>query len=616
MKTNKLNIVFSLLAWIMLAFSACQPEEYSLGEMISKDDLQYSITQDSDDPNLVILESETPGVTPLWVTPMGRSTSVNDTVKIPFAGEYDFVYGVQSDGGFVRADTFNLEITTNNLMYVEDPLWEKLTGGVGEEKTWLLDLDADGVSKYFDGPLYFYGTDDSWETVTEGEEVDGDSWNWKPSWEGNQWLMPEGDYGTMTFRLKDNATVTVNHEMLGRQEEGTYFLDADAKTLSMTDAAPLHDEERDDQVSSWGDIKVLSLTEDAMQLAVLRDQSDEGEALLVYNFISKEYAENWEPTDQADPEPELPEGWKEEVSKVVNKEITWKLSEQNPLDWCNLDGSRINGWETPEDYPDWLGTPDPSEYEDFALTLNSEDNTVVFNSPDGTTQEGTYELDEKGIYTFTDISPDFTIVGWANFSLTEDDQLRIMSIEKNDAGDVTDMWVGAKDPEKPEYMAYHLVPEISGGGDGENEAQGTQLDFDNSKLDFGDLEDNGNFRLELYNDFGSTAEDPPLNPEDVIFENKVEVTFTLEGVTLSDGAEGSYNTAFQLASTDWDFEYFGDGTDSGVATVTGDGTYTTTFEPESAYEGALVFAVDILDLSADIDDMSSVDVTIDEVVLY
>jgi len=41
---------------------------------------------------------------------------------------------------------------------VDNILWTLLSGGVDKEKTWYLDLDAEGVSRYFAGPLYFYGT--------------------------------------------------------------------------------------------------------------------------------------------------------------------------------------------------------------------------------------------------------------------------------------------------------------------------------------------------------------------------------------------------------------------------------------------------------------------------
>lgn len=612
MKTKFFNICFSVLAVVTLMFTACQPEEYELGQMLSKEELKYSIVQDAEDPNAIILLARNDGYAPFWVTPMGRTTKINDTIRIPFEGVYDFVYGVVTPGGVVQADTFELELTTTNLNYVNDPLWEKLTGGVGEEKTWFLDLNEEGQSRYFNGPLYFYGTDDSWATVTEGQTIEGDSWNWSPDWEGNQWLMPAADYGSMTFSLKGNATVTVDHKVLGRVDNGTYFLDAGAKTLSMTDAAPLHDETRDGQVVNWGDIRVMSLTEEAMQLGVIRDEalSGEGPAMLVYNYVSKDYYENWTPADLPDPEPELPAGWQEDVSKVVSNTITWTLSDQNPLDWSGLDGVRLNGWNAPEDYPDWLGIPDPAVYEGFELTLNSEDNTVGYVAPDGTTQEGTYELDDKGIYTFEGISPSFSVIGWASFGLTADNQLRIMSIEKDADGNVTDMWVGAKDPEKPEYMTYHLVPQFGGAGEGE-EPQATSLTIDNSKLAVGDIEENGNLRLELFNEYGSTKEDPPLDVSELSSFSSIEVTFTLSGVTLNEGAAGTYDASMYYADADWEPQGNGE-----TITVNGDGTYTVSFDPGSVSEGVMVFVIDIVGLGADIADMAAVTATIDEVLVY
>ncbi len=614
MKKN-FNKYFTFLV-VILAFAACQPEEYMLGEMISKESLNYSITQNPNDPNMIFLESLTPGVTPLWQTPMGRSTSLVDTVKIPFAGDYEFIYGVESAGGYVQADTFNLSISTNNLLYVDDPMWTMLTGGVGNSKTWLLDLDENGVSKYFAGPLYFYGTDNGW--LEGGEEgcYGEDCWNWNPDWPGNTWLMPEGDYGTMIFDLIGGANISVDHQMIPSRgsEAGTYFLDADAKTLKITDATPLHDEGRDGQVIDWGDLKVMSITENTLQLAALRDEalSGEGPTLLVYNYISQEYADNWVPEDVPDPEPTLPEGWQDDVSQIVNTTITWKLSETNPIDWANLDGSMMNGWQAPEDYPDWLGTPDISVYGDFSMTMNSADESVVFVTPDGTETSGTYSLDEKGIYSFDVPVPSFTVINWASFAADANNQLRILQIEKDAGGNVIGMWVGAISADKPEYMAYHLVPGSEGddGGDG---PEGTEVPFDNSKIVTGDLEGNGNLRLELYNDFGSTKADPPLDATSVVFDNRIEITFTLSGISLAEGASGSYSAAIGLADADWSSQYWGGG--AGDVTVNGDGTYTV-FADAADFDTALVFVIDISGLAADLTDVSAVTATIDKIVMY
>jgi hypothetical protein len=237
---------------------------------------------------------------------------------------------------------------------------------------------------------------------------------------------------------------------------------------------------------------------------------------------------------------------------------------------------------------------------------------VEYVAPDGTTETGTYTLDEKGIYTFDGIAPSFSVIGWASFGLTADNQLRIMSIEKDADGNVSGMWVGAKDPAKPEYMAYHLVPSAGSSAEGNGgEPQPTSLTVDNSKLSFGDIEENGNLRLELFNEYGSTKEDPPLDVNELSSFSSIEVTFTLSGVSLNDGAAGTYDASMYYADADWEPQGNGE-----TITVNGDGTYTVSFNPGSVSEGVMVFVVDIVGIGEDISDMTSVTATIDEVLVY
>lgn len=451
-----------------MLFTACQPDEYELGDLLKKEELKYSITQDASDPNAIVLQAQNPGHQPFWITPMGRSTLAQDTVRIPFEGEYSFVYGVISAGGVVQADTFKLNLTTTNLNYVNDPLWTLLSGGVGEEKTWIWDNGSYGLAP---GPL-------SYADPSVDQEFQNYSANWDP---GN---MPPGSTdenmgwnSTMTFSLKNGAFFSAVKYNEGGTEEnpklesGTYFLNVNSKTLDIVDANLLRPDNYIENASNWNTaIKVLELTENQLRVAIMRT-NDEGPWYYILSYVSKDYADNYDPGDVPDPEPQLPADWKEEVSQVVSTTITWKLSTKNPLDWAYLDGSRMNGWNAPEDYPDWLGTPDPSVYEGFSLVMNSADGSVVYTSPDGTQETGSYSLDEKGIYTFEGIAPSFSVIGWASFGLTAENQLRILSIEKDVLGNLSGMWVGAKDPVKPEYFAYHLVPSMGGSSDAVDPAE-------------------------------------------------------------------------------------------------------------------------------------------------
>lgn len=620
---KKIINILSLTLAVVLMMTSCQMDEPELDSLIQSDDLAYEITQNPEDPNMVIIESLTPGVIPLWITPMGRSTRVKDTIRLPFSGTYDFIYNVSSGGGFASADTTTLEITTMNLSYVDDPLWNVLTGGgPGHKKEWVMDTDG----KYFSGGLSFFGTDNGW--LASGDPFDsfdagcygGDCWTWSPdsAWLVQNNALAEGDHGVMTFSLEGGAIFSaVKPQEGGVEEEGTYFLDINAKTLRITDASILRSYKPTSNgltgVSDWSNYTLFALDENTLRLGVVRDKDVDGEgsAMLVYNFISKEYSDNWVPADTPDPEPELPDGWMQDVSAIVDSELTWILSPETPFNFAGLDGSLLYDWSSPDNYPDSIGIDAsvPATYADFSLTFNSEDYTVQYVDPSGNVTDGTYELDETGTYSFVGITPMFDLGSVYSLKTSEDNQWRILSIQKNESGAVAGMWVGVLNEETREYMAYHLLLVQDTG-----EAEGTEVEFDNSKFIVGDLEENGNFRIELYNGFGSTSANPPLDPAAVLFSNRIEVTFTISGATFNAGAAGSYNTAIGLADNDWSAQYWGGG--DGETTVTGDGTYTVYAEPGSDFDTALVFVIDISGMANDLESIDAVSVSVDSIVLY
>lgn len=291
MKSYKL-LLSILLVTIIMVTSCVVDDHYELGEMLDPSQIHFKVEQDlNTDPggNTVILINDTPETVSIWDYGTGKSNRQVDTVRFAFQGEYVIHFSAMTAGGIVAMDPVTIEVTSDNLDYVDDPMWTSLTGGVGEEKTWILDIDA----HHFDGPLYFYGVDNGY--FAEGGPWDGgntgcygeDCWSWEPDYEGNSWLMEYGDYGTMTFSLKGGPFVTVDHNMLSSRnvENGTYFLDAGSKTLTLTGVAPLHDSGNAACVANWGDIRILSMTDDAMQLGVIRRSSCDGAALLVYNYV-------------------------------------------------------------------------------------------------------------------------------------------------------------------------------------------------------------------------------------------------------------------------------------------------------------------------------------------
>ncbi|UII24604.1 hypothetical protein LVD15_14860 [Fulvivirga maritima] len=291
---KNLKILLLCLVILPALLSACRDDMPELGSPIDKSSLSYSIEPNPNEPNMIILESLTPNVIPYWYTPDGLSTRVKDTVRIPFPGNYKFLYATQGEGGFVADDSLTLNITTTNLSYLSDPLWTYLSGGVGEEKSWV--LDTDGV--YFDGPITFFGSENGWLEGGEDGCYGDDCWSWPPSAEQavNDDIVAAGDHGVMTFSLKNNsATFTATKPQEGDITETSSFrINVNAKTLSIPSASILRSYKPSKDgirgVSNWNNYAIFSLTPDELRLGVLRDQDVDGEgiAYLVYNFIPKE----------------------------------------------------------------------------------------------------------------------------------------------------------------------------------------------------------------------------------------------------------------------------------------------------------------------------------------
>lgn len=281
MKLIKLIALIVTIASISVL--SCKKKDYSLGSLPDKSEINMEVKQDlSVDAggNTVYLINHNPGIEPWWDYSTGKSLRQVDTVRYAFKGDYTVKRTAVTGGGLVELDPITLHVTKDNLNYVSDPMWILLSGGPGKEKTWMLDLDANGVSKVFDGPVGFAGSDLGWGA--QCTKPNGSCWTWFPKWVDNQWLCPKGDYGTMTFSLKGGPFVTVDQKMLSGSgiTSGTYYLDKDAKTISFTGVTPLNI----GMSQVWTKGTLISLTENSMQIAFKHPSKDEFE---VYMYIAK-----------------------------------------------------------------------------------------------------------------------------------------------------------------------------------------------------------------------------------------------------------------------------------------------------------------------------------------
>ena len=71
----------------------------------------------------------------------------------------------------------------------------------------------------------------------------------------------------------------------------------------------------------------------------------------------------------------------------------------------------------------------------------------------------------------------------------------------------------------------------------------TDIAVDESKLYYGDIEGNGKIRLEIYNAYGDTSKDAPIDAAGFSFDDALSVTFTVSGTGMGDAAASDDNAA-------------------------------------------------------------------------
>lgn len=463
---NKIYKLLFLLSIVATIFTACSPESFALGGQDVKstdlvEGIAYKIEHDATNPNIVYLTSLMGSkYTPLWNHPQGRSQEQKVTLKIPFAGTYKVQFGVETRGGVVYGDTVTFKVDNMYAGFISNELWTKLSGGANQEKTWYLDINSSSVSKFFGGPLFFFGTYDSWETVTNGVKAPAgaDSWNWSPKYTENTWLLGAADFGSMTFDLKNGAHVKVDHKTIAARgtENGLYMLDTDNHSLKLTGASILHDIGRDAVVTQWGNCKILSLTENTMQLAVLRDNDPkESKCLLVYNFISKSYSDNWKPIEVKYAEP-IKTTFKQ--SDLVG---TWKynLVNESWIGWeiqgSKKGGALLNNWPTRTamltDLVSWGGSA--------STITNADNNLYVFNADGTCTLNGvnnTYTV-ANGTITF---GTALTGTEWNLIYITFTGKtVNVLNVTSRDSKPYTSsgIWLGQRNGTKEEDSSVQLV---------------------------------------------------------------------------------------------------------------------------------------------------------------
>lgn len=378
--------------------------------------------------------------------------------------------------------------------------------------TWEFDLKPDESHYKFVGPVFFYGKDASWASYTNNQPVVGETTGWDADYASiKSWAITDPSHcnGTMTFYKDEDGNDKIKvHQVQAdgsyKDSEGTFTVDEKNKTITMT-IDPLNAVEYIGGITRTDEtkIKVMSLTDESLQLGVIR--SSDGQ-LMIYNYVTSDVKNGY-----------------------VAKLTAWG-------DGGNWDGAStvVSG-----------GSKAVGQY------------TVKLETTEARTNGKVYVLDLEGF--------------------------------------------AAKYPK-----ALVRIDAIK--------ADGQDLKFDANKFHYGDIEDNGNYRIELFNIWGSgTAQNSPFRasggPGDagepaLAFNKTLEVTFTVVSTT-SDGT-GVYTPTFN-AVRGWgegEAQLFGYNDGSTLKVVKSDkGQYSLennqfdmTYEGSGFEGGTIMTFVEIADL--------------------
>jgi len=450
------------IVWIFLAgifiLNSCKKEDYQLGELLDKSQIKFEVVQDLEaDPagNTVILRNNTPGTVSMWDYGTGKSTRNIDTVRFAFKGDYTIKFSAMTAGGVVEMDPVTVKVTADNLNYVNDPLWTYLTGGPGNEKTWILDYGDHGI---FDGPLYYYEPLTTWKEFQDGTAKLG----WAPAWKDNQWIISEADKAsTMTFSLKGGPFFKNHKVSEGVDESGTFSFNADNHTISTSGATILRSKGFIANASNWtNNLVVLSLTENQLQIGVRRT-NEEGDYLYVWNFISKEYADNYVPPAPVETGPDEGFDPKFEPGQLLDmltggagSARVWSLDGTgNPVDWI----AKGKGWtKAAGDSYNWGW--------DDNWTAVAQSSWVLFDNKGGLhytrNQNGTITT---GTFSINEETNEITLNGNTliqNSGHWMSPNVNVIKVVKAFPNDVAGkgIWFGTSyDAGKDEWLAFHYI---------------------------------------------------------------------------------------------------------------------------------------------------------------
>ena len=426
------HIYMLLAAMVMFLVAACSPDDFSFGKKTySPEDLvegkAYTVTIDG---NVVKLESKISDCTPLWVTPIGRSQEKSLSVELPFAGEYEVTFGVETPGGVVYGDPCKVTLAQNDFSLLSDNKWFLLadkdyktgdelpsaeTLAAGISKKWY-PCDASYGIGQCSGPVMYispYDPDYDGKGYTAEDEANATykditfgTGNWAPNWDPGfqSWLIPADDpymdsYMTFSMDAKNGCVATMYRGESGKKGSSTgvnmvgkFNMNLTDKTkplISFTDCYAMHNTGFDAVCANYTqDIQIVELTPYVLQMVTKRTNS-EGNWYICWNFVSEDVIKTQGACiPKADQDliqkvkPTLPKFenihtdlFTADINgdKYVGNKMTFNLNSETPYDFLWWNGSpNATAWEsvTGGKYNStWAPALDDKAIDNFELTI-------------------------------------------------------------------------------------------------------------------------------------------------------------------------------------------------------------------------------------------------------
>lgn len=615
----KLKYLCVALSASLLGLAACQPDEYSLGgASYTPDDLQqginYSVTPDAQNPNIIHLSTSVKGVIPSWILTDGATSQKSSLdLNLPFAGEYSVTFGVTTEAGVIYGEPYKFTVKSNDFTMLDNELWSYLAGGVGKTKKWV-PVDKDYGVGQCTGPVMYCNPDDVMNDQSGSSNLSFKGFvpNWDPGFQ--DWLIPAtspymNSYMEFGLDAAKGCTLTmVRGDEDGKKYSGSFGLnldDASHPTISFNGGTfALHNTGLDEACSNYTkDIQIVELTPYILQLATMRT-NEEGAWWLIWNFVAEDVKNGSvdipveeKPVETADVEPIDDLDLASSLFQIVTDDATYQansliylINEEQPYGfyWWNGGVNNADGkspaWQASNaaDYGKKAWYPEAKNaIADFALTLSlgkdNDGNEVYKFYEENADVDGTFTIDGNTLtfsqpvsfITADSVSIETDVIEVVKADPTNNEFFFAVPLEKNANGKVS------------KYAYAFLTQKSIGGG----EATGPKvLKVDQSKVDwsFGDTQGKA-LRITILNTWGNTA---AVDPSQIKLKKgkTMKVTFKItSGITWKEGAEPKAILRHNVKGLGVGADWFGFGeADAVVLNKDGETTLVLTNNTDSA----------------------------------